>query len=32
VIGRIADETLMFDLRTLDDETAFANQLPKLAR
>jgi len=32
VIGRIQDETLLFDLRTLDDEAAFANQLPKLAR
>jgi L-seryl-tRNA(Ser) seleniumtransferase len=31
VIGRIQDETLLFDLRTLDDETAFARQLPQLA-
>ena len=31
VIGRIQDETLLFDLRTLDDEAAFAAQLPKLA-
>ena len=31
VIGRIQDETLLFDLRTLDDEPAFAAQLPKLA-
>ena len=29
VIGRIADGTLFFDLRTLDDETAFAAQLDK---
>ncbi|MBN9088272.1 MAG: L-seryl-tRNA(Sec) selenium transferase [Reyranella sp.] len=27
VIGRIQDETLLFDLRTLDDEAAFAAQL-----
>jgi L-seryl-tRNA(Ser) seleniumtransferase len=27
VIGRIRDEALLFDLRTLDDEAAFANQL-----
>lgn len=27
VIGRIQDETLLFDLRTLDDEAAFASQL-----
>jgi L-seryl-tRNA(Ser) seleniumtransferase len=31
VIGRIQDETLLFDLRTLDDEAAFAAQLPQLA-
>jgi L-seryl-tRNA(Ser) seleniumtransferase len=31
VIGRIQDETLLFDLRTLDDEAAFARQLPQLA-
>ena len=31
VIGRIQDGTLLFDLRTLDDEAAFAAQLPKLA-
>ncbi len=30
VIGRIADDTLYFDLRTLDDEAAFAAQLEKL--
>jgi L-seryl-tRNA(Ser) seleniumtransferase len=30
VIGRIRDETLLFDLRTLDDEAAFIAQLPKL--
>ena len=30
VIGRIADDTLFFDLRTLDDEAAFAAQLDKL--
>jgi len=30
VIGRIADDTLLFDLRTLDDEAAFASQLGKL--
>ncbi|MBL0901436.1 MAG: L-seryl-tRNA(Sec) selenium transferase, partial [Reyranella sp.] len=30
VIGRIADNTLYFDLRTLDDEVAFAAQLEKL--
>lgn len=29
VIGRIADGTLFFDLRTLDDEAAFAAQLDK---
>ena len=29
VIGRIADGTLFFDLRTLDDEVAFAAQLDK---
>jgi L-seryl-tRNA(Ser) seleniumtransferase len=31
VIGRIQDEMLLFDLRTLDDEAAFAAQLPRLA-
>jgi L-seryl-tRNA(Ser) seleniumtransferase len=31
-IGRIQDETLLFDLRTLDDESAFVNQLPRLVR
>jgi L-seryl-tRNA(Ser) seleniumtransferase len=31
VIGRIEDDTLLFDLRTLDDEAAFAAQLPALA-
>jgi L-seryl-tRNA(Ser) seleniumtransferase len=30
VIGRISDGALYFDLRTLDDEAAFANQLDKL--
>ncbi|MDP1748858.1 MAG: L-seryl-tRNA(Sec) selenium transferase, partial [Reyranella sp.] len=30
VIGRIADHTLYFDLRTLDDEAAFAAQLDQL--
>jgi len=30
VIGRIGDGTLYFDLRTLDDEQAFAAQLDKL--
>ena len=30
VIGRIQDETLLFDLRTLDDEPAFAGQLAEL--
>ncbi|WP_422036671.1 L-seryl-tRNA(Sec) selenium transferase [Reyranella sp.] len=30
VIGRISDGTLYFDLRTLDDEPAFAAQLDKL--
>lgn len=30
VIGRIADGTLHFDLRTLDDEAAFVAQLDKL--
>jgi L-seryl-tRNA(Ser) seleniumtransferase len=30
VIGRLQDETLLFDLRTLDDEAAFAAQLPDL--
>ncbi len=29
VIGRISDGTLYFDLRTLDDEAAFAGQLDK---
>ena len=37
VIGRIEDDTLLFDLRTLDDEAAFVGQLaleagPKLRR
>jgi L-seryl-tRNA(Ser) seleniumtransferase len=32
VIGRIQDETLLFDLRTLDDEAAFMAQLPRLAQ
>ncbi|MFI5003350.1 MAG: L-seryl-tRNA(Sec) selenium transferase, partial [Reyranellales bacterium] len=27
VIGHIADDTLLFDLRTLDDEATFAAQL-----
>jgi L-seryl-tRNA(Ser) seleniumtransferase len=31
VIGRLQDDTLLFDLRTLDDEEAFSAQLPKLA-
>ena len=31
VIGRIQDGTLLFDLRTLDDEAAFVAQLPELA-
>jgi L-seryl-tRNA(Ser) seleniumtransferase len=31
VIGRIEDNTLLLDLRTLDDETAFAVQLSELA-
>jgi L-seryl-tRNA(Ser) seleniumtransferase len=31
VIGRIEDDTLLFDLRTLDDEPAFVTQLPELA-
>jgi L-seryl-tRNA(Ser) seleniumtransferase len=31
VIGRIQDNTLLFDLRTLDDEAAFVAQLPGLA-
>jgi len=31
VIGRIEDDTLLFDLRTLDDEAAFAAQLKELA-
>jgi L-seryl-tRNA(Ser) seleniumtransferase len=30
VIGRIGDDTLYFDLRTLDDEPAFVAQLDKL--
>jgi L-seryl-tRNA(Ser) seleniumtransferase len=30
VIGRIQDDTLLFDLRTLDDEAAFAEQLARL--
>ena len=30
VIGRIADGTLFFDLRTLDDEAAFISQLDRL--
>jgi L-seryl-tRNA(Ser) seleniumtransferase len=30
VIGRISEGALIFDLRTLDDEAAFANQLDKL--
>jgi L-seryl-tRNA(Ser) seleniumtransferase len=30
VIGRIADDTLFLDVRTLDDEAAFAAQLSKL--
>jgi L-seryl-tRNA(Ser) seleniumtransferase len=30
VIGRISDGALYFDLRTLDDESAFASQLDKL--
>jgi L-seryl-tRNA(Ser) seleniumtransferase len=30
VIGRIHDDTLILDLRTLDDEAAFASQLDKL--
>ena len=30
VIGRISEGTLYFDLRTLDDEAAFAAQLDKL--
>jgi L-seryl-tRNA(Ser) seleniumtransferase len=30
VIGRISDDTLCFDLRTLDDEAAFVAQLDKL--
>ena len=29
-IGRIANDTLLFDLRTLDDEAAFASQLKSL--
>ena len=31
VIGRIERDSLLFDLRTLDDETAFAAQLGRLA-
>ena len=31
VIGRIEDDTLLFDLRTLDDEPTFVAQLPELA-
>jgi L-seryl-tRNA(Ser) seleniumtransferase len=31
VIGRIEDDTLLFDLRTLDDEAAFVAQLGELA-
>jgi L-seryl-tRNA(Ser) seleniumtransferase len=31
VIGRIEDGTLLLDLRTLDDETAFSRQLRELA-
>ena len=31
VVGRIQDGTLLFDLRTLDDEAAFVAQLPELA-
>jgi L-seryl-tRNA(Ser) seleniumtransferase len=31
VIGRIEDDTLLFDLRTLDDEATFAAQLDQLA-
>ncbi|CAN0321587.1 unnamed protein product [Phaeothamnion confervicola] len=30
VIGRIADDALLFDLRTLDDESAFVSQLAQL--
>jgi L-seryl-tRNA(Ser) seleniumtransferase len=30
VIGRIEDDTLLFDLRTLDDEAEFIAQLPQL--
>ena len=30
VIGRIADDTLIMDMRTLDDEVAFCQQLPGL--
>jgi len=30
VIGRIADDTLLLDLRTLDDEAAFTSQLGQL--
>jgi len=32
VIGRIEDDMLLFDLRTLDDEASFAGQLGELAR
>ncbi|MEI6202045.1 MAG: L-seryl-tRNA(Sec) selenium transferase, partial [Enhydrobacter sp.] len=31
VIGRIEEGALLFDLRTLDDETAFTAQLEKFA-
>ena len=31
VIGRIADDAVLFDLRTLDDEAAFVSQLAHLA-
>lgn len=30
VIGRITDDTLIFDMRTLDDEAGFCDQLPSL--
>jgi L-seryl-tRNA(Ser) seleniumtransferase len=30
VIGRIADDRLLLDLRCLEDEAAFAAQLPRL--
>jgi hypothetical protein len=32
VIGRIHDDALMFDLRCLEDEAAFTDQLDKLER